>query len=80
MIEEKIRRKAVILVLSYAEPPWSLIETNGIRATWAAEPYPDTEILFYYGGKTAIEGDRLFFDYPEGLSNIGYKTLDAFRS
>jgi hypothetical protein len=76
--DEKIRRKVVILVLSYAEPPWSLIEVEGIRATWALNPHPDVEILFYYGGKSAIEGDRLFFDYPEGFSNIGYKTLAAF--
>jgi len=76
--EEKIRKKAVILVLSYEEPPWSLIEVEGIRKTWALNPHPDVDILFYYGGRSAIEGDKLFFDYPEGFYNIGYKTLAAF--
>lgn len=72
--------KVVVLVLSHDQYPWSAVEVSGQRKTWLNN-VPDGVQVFFYYGKSNMEhtGDRLFFDFPEGYSNIGHKTLAAFE-
>jgi len=75
-----IRKKVVILVLSYDKGVWADIEMRGIRNTWGSSVHPDIEILYYYGGaEEKVVGDRLYFPIDEGYKNIGHKTLAAFE-
>lgn len=73
------KKKVVILVLSFNKDPWWKIENEGIRKTWGSDIPRDVEVLYYYGGRSSVEQDRLYFPHPEGYQNIGYKTLDAFQ-
>ena len=76
----KIRRKAVVLVLSDEREPWRSVEEQGIRQTWlTGVPKDQVDVLFYYGGGQSIRGDRLYFPFEESLENIGRKTLGAFE-
>jgi GT2 family glycosyltransferase len=80
----RIRKRAVILVLSSESEPWKSIEDKGIRTTWLLEAEQDSRVavLFYYGDGSLgsgpeLRGDRLYLPHPEGLENIGRKTVDA---
>jgi len=72
--------RVVVLVLSAEIEPYVSLE-NTIRNTWAKEKVPGVEIFYYYGGAADLEiiEDKIYSRYPEGLYNIGYKTLDAFQ-
>lgn len=75
-----VKKKIVILVLSYDQGVWGSIEKEGIRKTWGSVTHPDIEILYYYGGSTfKRDGDRLYFPHVESYKNIGHKTVDAFK-
>ena len=72
--------KILISVLSLEEEPYVSLEKT-IRETWAKEKHHNVEIIYYYGGKDGekfIE-DKYYSDTPEGLYNIGYKTLNMFE-
>jgi hypothetical protein len=72
--------KIIILVLSAQFEPYISLEKT-IRETWATEKLPGIEVFYYYGNSPNIEiiGDKIFSKHPEGLYNVGYKTLDAFE-
>lgn len=73
--------KIIILVLSINVDPWKTIEVEGVRKTWASKEIEDVKILYYYGGSliNSLDGDKIFLSEPEGLMNIGYKTISAFN-
>jgi len=77
--------RIITLVLSFRQEPWDYIEDEGIRKTWAKDA---EDVLYYYGGSfpgvgegafSHREGDRLFFNIPEGSENIALKTKAAFE-
>jgi hypothetical protein len=72
--------KIITLVLSAETDKYSRLE-DGIRKTWLKRASGLFEVYFYYGGydRFSVEGDRILCDSPEGLYNIGYKTLSAYR-
>lgn len=73
------RKNIIILVLSHYEEPYVMLE-NCIRETWANHNLDNVKVFFYHGGdKERLEGDKIITEYPEGLSNIGYKTIRAFE-
>lgn len=41
--------RVLVLVLSLDAEPWSSIECEGQRRTWAADPPPSVSVLFYFG-------------------------------
>ena len=71
--------KILISVLSLNKEPYVGLEKT-IRETWASESHEDVEVIYYYGDSNEIKlvGDRLFLDSPEGLMNIGHKTLKMY--
>jgi hypothetical protein len=72
--------KILISVLSLNREPYIGLEKT-IRETWASERHKDVEVIYYYGDSNEIKltDDRLFLDTPEGLMNIGYKTLKMYE-
>lgn len=72
--------KILISVLSLNKEPYIGLEKT-IRETWASENHEDVEVIYYYGDSNEIKliGDRLFLDSPEGLMNIGHKTLKMYE-
>ena len=72
--------KILISVLSLNKEPYVGLEKT-IRETWGAEQHKDVEVIYYYGdyNETNMEGDRLFLDSPEGLMNVGHKTLKMYE-
>jgi len=72
-------KKILICVLSLEEDPYISLEKT-IRDTWASKSYPNVDIIYYYGGSDGIKmvGDKFYSNTPEGLYNIGYKTLNMF--
>jgi len=72
--------KILISVLSLNREPYIGLEKT-IRETWASESHEDVEVIYYYGDSNEIKlvGDRLFLDSPEGLMNVGYKTLKMYE-
>ena len=41
--------RILVLVLSFDAEPWLSIELEGQRQTWAQDPPPGVQVLFYYG-------------------------------
>jgi hypothetical protein len=66
-------------ILSANFEPFITLE-QGIRETWLMNDHPEIQKIFYYGNHDKIEliGDKLFVDSPEGLMNVGHKTLKMF--
>jgi len=74
-----MNKKILISVLSLEQEPYISLEKT-IRDTWANKSYPNVDIIYYYGGSDEIKmiGDKFYSNTPEGLYNIGYKTLNMF--
>ncbi len=74
-----MNKKILITVLSLEQEPYISLEKT-IRDTWASKPYPNVDIIYYYGGSDEIKlvGDKFYSNTSEGLYNIGYKTLNLF--
>lgn len=43
------RKRVLVLVLAMDAQPWRMIEDEGQRKTWAAEPHPDIPVFWLYG-------------------------------
>lgn len=43
------RKRVLVLVLAMDAQPWRMIEDEGQRKTWAAEPRPDVPVFWLYG-------------------------------
>lgn len=43
------RRRVLVLVLAMDAQPWRMIEDEGQRTTWAAEPHRDVPVFWLYG-------------------------------
>ena len=73
-------KKILISVLSYEREPYLSLE-NTIRSTWGSIKHDDVDIIYYYGKKgiNQLNGDRLYLDEPEGLYNIGSKTIKMYE-
>lgn len=74
--------RILVGVIASELPVYRRLEEEGLRKTWADtdDGDEDVEIVYYYGGarSTRVEGDRVFFPVPEGLENIGRKTVAFF--
>lgn len=72
----------IILIPAHDSPFYRDLE-QAIRETWLSRKVSGVKAYFYYGegGKdhTYSVGDRIYSPHEEGVRNIGYKTLDAFR-
>ena len=75
-----MNKKILISILSLAQPPYNKLE-KAIRNTWGSIIDKDVEIIYYYGNSKEIKlvGDKLFLNHPEGLYNIGHKTLKMYE-
>ena len=71
----------LILVLGCDMDPYNLIENEGIRKTWLKNKPDNVEVIFYYGNATekTFTNDKLFLTIPEGIKNVGYKTIETFE-
>lgn len=71
--------KILISVLSLQQDPYINLEET-IRQTWGKNNDNDIKIIYYYGDsqETYLMNDKLFINSPEGLYNIGKKTLKMF--
>lgn len=69
------------MVLSVESEPFKNIEKEGIRKTWTKNTPENVKIIYYYGhdGETIMKDDKLYVKSSEGLMNIGYKTIEAFK-
>lgn len=69
----------IVLVLGCNSEPYISIE-KAIRDTWLKNN-ANVRVIFFYGNsdRTCLQGDRLYLKAPEGLMNIGYKTLAAYQ-
>jgi len=74
-----MNKKILICVLSLEEEPYISLEKT-IRETWGSKLHPDVGVIYYYGGSNEIKmvDDKFYSNTPEGLYNIGYKTLNLF--
>lgn len=73
------KTNVIILVLSHFEEPYVMLE-NCIKNTWANHNFDNVKLFFYHGGeKELIYPDKIITNYPEGLDNIGYKTIRTFE-
>lgn len=73
------RKNVIILVLSHYEEPYVMLE-NCIKQTWAKHNSDNVNVIFYHGGaEEEVKDDKIITNYPEGLHNIGYKTIRAFE-
>lgn len=72
--------KIIICVLSLEKEPYISLEKT-IRETWGNNTTPNVEIIYYYGNgdENKLVGDKFYSKTPEGLYNIGYKTLNLFE-
>ena len=75
-----MNKKILIVVLSFDKEPYVTLE-NTIRNTWAFEKPKGVEVIYYYGNskEDKLIGDKLFLNAPEGLRNVGYKTLKMYQ-
>jgi len=71
----------IIMVLGCESEPFISIENDGIRKTWVNNCPPNVKIIYYYGhnDETILKNDKLYVKSPEGLYNIGYKTIESFK-
>tara|TARA_Y100000389_G_C17448734_1_gene513294 strand:+ start:1024 stop:1659 length:636 start_codon:yes stop_codon:yes gene_type:complete len=74
-----MNKKILICILSLEEEPYISLEKT-IRETWASKLHPDVGVVYYYGESNEIKmvDDKFYSNTPEGLYNIGYKTLNLF--
>ena len=74
-----MNKKILISILTFDRQPYIDIE-KAIRETWGSQGDEDIEIIYYYGGSEEIKliDDKLFLNTPEGLYNIGRKTLKMY--
>lgn len=74
-----MKKKILISILTFDRQPYIDIE-KAIRETWGSQGDEDIEIIYYYGGSDEIKliDDKLFLNAPEGLYNIGRKTLKMY--
>lgn len=74
-----MNKKILVCVLSLEEEPYISLEKT-IRETWASKLHPDVGVVYYYGESNEIKmvDDKFYSNTPEGLYNIGYKTLNLF--
>lgn len=72
--------KIIICVLSLETEPYISLEKT-IRQTWGNNTTSSVEIIYYYGNgdENKLVGDKFYSKTPEGLYNIGYKTLNLFE-
>lgn len=72
--------KIIICVLSLEKEPYISLEKT-IRETWGNNTTSSVEIIYYYGNgdENKLVGDKFYSKTPEGLYNIGYKTLNLFE-
>ena len=72
--------KLLIAVIASTEPLYQRLIDDGLRRTWATN-VEDVEIVYYYGGNptTIVEDDSVYLTVPEGVENIGRKTIEFFR-
>jgi len=75
-----MNKKILIVVLSFEKEPYVSLE-NTIRNTWALEKPEGIEIIYYYGNsqEDKLIGDKLYLNSPEGLRNVGHKTLKMYQ-
>ena len=73
--------KLLIAVIASEEPLYQRLIDEGLKKTWAANEDDDVEVVYYYGGRpsTVVEGDSVFLSVPEGVENIGRKTIEFFK-
>jgi len=76
-----LNKKIIVLVLSSLRYPWNMIENEGIKKTWLTLKNHNIDVIFYYGGcnQNTILNNNIYSIIPEGLMNIGYRTLEAFE-
>lgn len=48
------RKRVLVLVLAMDADPWRMIEDEGQRKTWAAEPHGDVPVFWLYGKSGAV--------------------------
>lgn len=71
----------IILIISSTQSHFQALE-DVIKKTWGHTVPSGCCILFLHGDSTkdtGVYGDRLVVNAPEGLENIGYKMIEAFK-
>ena len=79
--EEK-KCKILILVISSRKQPYKMLEKKGVRETWGKNVNENVRIIYLHGDeikKPVLNGDELIVPAPEGITNIGYKMIQAFK-
>lgn len=73
--------KVAILVLAVHGNIYDGLIDKGIRKTWGSVKIENVDIYYYYGDSIVNEvvDDIMNVNVPEGLMNIGKKTIEAFK-
>ncbi len=73
--------RIVVGVIASEEPPYRRLIEQGLRKTWGSASCAGTEVIYYYGGLSSliVDGDKVFFPFPETYGNIGRKTIAFFE-
>ena len=73
-------KKILISVLSLEKEPFISLEKS-IRETWGSTKPEGIDIIYYYGNskEDKLIGDKLYLNAPEGLINVGHKTLKMYE-
>lgn len=73
--------KILILVLAHKGQTYNNIIENGIKKTWGSRKHPNIDIYYYYGDSidNSIIDNEIHVNIPESFSNIGLKTIAAFK-